>query len=91
MLLLLSIHGIEKFSNCNGSVYAQVNVLDKSRNDWKELKKSDTSLDEELEIHKKSNNQYLDKANFLHRATVKEYENDLNRRLASDVRTRGRL
>lgn len=66
-------------------------MLDKSRSDWKDLKKANSSLDEELETHKKSNDQYLDKANFLHRATVKEYENDLNRKLASDVRTRGRL
>lgn len=69
----------------------QVNVLDKSRSDWKDLKKGNQGLEEELETHKKSNDQYLDKVNFLHRASVKEHEKERDERLASDVRTRGRL
>lgn len=72
-------------------ICGQVNVLDKSRSDWKVLKKGNQELEEELETHKKSNDQYLDKVNFLHRAAVKEHEKERDERLASDVRTRGRL
>lgn len=68
----------------------QVNVLDKSRSDWKDHKRGNVDLEEELEVHKKSNDQYLDKVNFLHRAAVKEHEKERNERLSSDVRTRGR-
>jgi len=38
-----------------------VNVLDKTKADWQQLKASDTSLEEELEAHKRSGGQYLEK------------------------------
>jgi Bucentaur or craniofacial development len=69
----------------------QVNVLDKSKMDWKEFKKSDTAIEDELESYKKSNNQYLDKKEFLQRSELREYEQERDKRLASDIRTRGRL
>lgn len=39
----------------------QVTVLDKSRADWKDYKKGDEVVEEELELHKRSGGQYLDK------------------------------
>ena len=70
---------------------AQVTVLDKSRSDWKDYKKSDEGVDEELEMHKRSGAQFLDKQAFLKQAELREYEIERDRRLASDVRNRGRL
>jgi hypothetical protein len=39
----------------------QVNVLDKSKADWQQLKRTDAALEEELEAHRRSGGQYLDK------------------------------
>lgn len=123
----------------------QVSVLDKSKADWNTLKSSDAALEEELEAHKRSGGQYLDKVgqrgsgcsregmaqpaardrvyrgerrasvtdasmlpasanggksalgcarmqvDFLKRAELREYEQERDKRLASDMRTRGRL
>ncbi|EFN58400.1 hypothetical protein CHLNCDRAFT_19583 [Chlorella variabilis] len=69
----------------------KVTVLDKSRADWKDFKKADDTIDEELEMHKRSGDQYLDKQAFLQQADLREYEKERDRRLASDVRNRGRL
>lgn len=69
----------------------KVTVLDKSRSDWKDFKKADNSIEEELELHKKSGSTYLEKQAFLSRAQLAEYEKERDKRLASDVRNRGRL
>ncbi|GIL93194.1 hypothetical protein Vretifemale_20594 [Volvox reticuliferus] len=69
----------------------QVSVLDKTKADWSEYKAANTEVDEELETYKRSGEQYLDKQNFLKRAELREYEKERDLRLASDVRTRGRL
>ena len=69
----------------------QVSVLDKSRSDWKDFKKVDNDVEEELELHKRSNDQYLDKKAFLERANVRAYEAERDKRLAADIRTRGRV
>ncbi|KAI7845227.1 hypothetical protein COHA_001271 [Chlorella ohadii] len=69
----------------------KVTVLDKSRADWKDFKKTDETIEEELEMHKRSGDQYLDKQAFLKDAELREYEKERDRRLASDVRNRGRL
>ncbi|KXZ49025.1 hypothetical protein GPECTOR_23g113 [Gonium pectorale] len=68
-----------------------VSVLDKTKADWSQFKAANTEVDEELETFKKSGDQYLDKQNFLKRAELREYEKERDLRLASDVRTRGRL
>lgn len=39
----------------------QVNILDKSKMDWNQLKSADANMEEELEAHKRSNKKYLDK------------------------------
>ncbi|KAG2447977.1 hypothetical protein HYH02_007006 [Chlamydomonas schloesseri] len=69
----------------------KVSVLDKTKADWSQYKAVHTEVDEELEEHKKSGDQYLDKQNFLKRAELREYEKERDTRLASDIRTRGRL
>ena len=43
------------------------------------------------EAHKRSGVQYLDRQEFLKRTELREYELERDKRLASDVRTRGRL
>ncbi len=48
-------------------------------------------MDEELESYKKSSGQYLDKQDFLKRAELREYELERDKRLAGDMRNRGRL
>jgi len=70
---------------------AQVNVLDKTKMDWQDYKAADTAVEEELEAHKRSGAQYLDRQEFLKRTELREYELERDKRLASDMRTRGRL
>ena len=65
-------------------------MLDKSKMDWQKVKQSDAALEEELEAHKRSAGQYLDRREFLGRAELREYELERDKRLASDIRTRGR-
>jgi hypothetical protein len=69
----------------------QVNVLDKTKMDWQDYKAADTAVEEELEAHKRSGAQYLDRQEFLKRTELREYELERDKRLAADVRTRGRL
>lgn len=68
----------------------KVTVMDKSRDDWGHLKKSDAQLEEELESYKKSGDKYLDKVDFLKRSELREYEAERDQRLQNDMRTRGR-
>ena len=44
---------------------SQVNILDKSKMDWDKMKGTDTQAQEELELHKRSSNKYLDKVRAL--------------------------
>ena len=69
----------------------KVTVLDKSKLDWKDYKKTDDTVEEELEAHKRSGATYLGKQEFLSKADLAEYERERDQRLASDVRNRGRL
>lgn len=69
----------------------KISVLDKSRDDWRSFKTSDTAVEEELETYKKSGDKYLDKQEFLKKAELREYEIERDQRLASDIRTRGRV
>lgn len=69
----------------------KVTVLDKSQADWKDFKKKDETVEEELEAHKRSGATFLEKQAFLGRAELAEYEKERDARLASDVRNRGWL
>ncbi|CAL8467354.1 g6891 [Coccomyxa elongata] len=69
----------------------KVNILDKSRSDWSTFKTSNTKVEEELEVYKKSSDKYLDKVDFLKRAELRQYEKERDARLAGDIRSRGRL
>lgn len=68
----------------------KLNVLDKSKMDWKEVKEGDADMEEDLEKHKKGKT-YLEQQDFLKRAELREYEIERDARLAGDVRSRGRL
>ncbi|WIA20388.1 hypothetical protein OEZ85_004809 [Tetradesmus obliquus] len=69
----------------------KVTVLDKTKMDWQGAKAADAGLQEELEAHRRSDKQYLERQDFLKRAELREYELERDKRLASDVRLRGRL
>lgn len=68
----------------------KVTVMDKSRDDWGQVKKADAQLEEELEAYKKSGAKYLDKVDFLKRSELREYEAERDQRLQNDMRTRAR-
>ncbi len=55
------------------------------------FKAGDAAVGDELESYKRSSGQYLDKQDFLKRAELREYELERDKRLAGDVRNRGRL
>ncbi|KAG1672769.1 hypothetical protein FOA52_002757 [Chlamydomonas sp. UWO 241] len=69
----------------------KVNVLDKSKMEWNQLKSKDAHMDSELERHKKSSNKYLEKVDFLKKAELRQYEIERDQRLGGDVRLRNRL
>lgn len=69
----------------------KVNVLDKSRDDWGQFKKTDAEIEQELDAYKKSGGKYLDKVDFLKRTELREYEAERDQRLAGDIRSRGRM
>ena len=68
----------------------KLNVLDKSKMDWKDVKEGDAAMEEDLEKHKRGKT-YLEEQDFLKRAELREYELERDARLNADVRTRGRL
>ena len=68
----------------------KLNVLDKSKMDWKDVKEGDAEMEEDLEKHKRGKT-YLEEQDFLKRAELREYELERDARLNADVRTRGRL
>ena len=47
-------------------------------------------MEEELEAHKRSGGQYIDKVDFLKRAELAEYEKERDLRLGTDIRNRSR-
>lgn len=69
----------------------KVTVLDKSRADWGQYKKADETVQEELQTHGRSADQYLERQAFLKSAELRQYEQERDARLGSDIRNRGRL
>ncbi|KAL4202247.1 hypothetical protein AMTRI_Chr02g262710 [Amborella trichopoda] len=65
----------------------KLSVLDKTKKDWGEFKEN-KGLEEELEVYKKSSNQYLDKVSFLQRADYREFERERDARLAHQAKRR---
>jgi len=51
----------------------KMSVLEKSKLDWNGFKKEE-NLEEELEQHKRSNNSFIEKQEFLQRADVRQFE-----------------
>ncbi|KAK9788584.1 hypothetical protein WJX73_000442 [Symbiochloris irregularis] len=68
-----------------------VNTLEKSRSDWDTHKTLNPEEAAQLEEYNKSSDKYLDKVEFLRRTGQREYESERDRRLAGDIRSRGRL
>lgn len=64
----------------------KLSVLDKTKKDWGEFKEENKGLEEELDVYKKSSNQYLDKVSFLQRADYREFERERDARLAMQAR-----
>ncbi len=50
------------------------NTLDRTKEHWKEFKKTDAAIEEELEAHKKDKNRYTDRVQFLQRTEIREWE-----------------
>eukprot|EP00892_Ulva_mutabilis_P012718 jgi/Ulvmu1/9819/UM056_0060.1 len=69
----------------------KANLIDKSADDWKGFKDSNAELKDELNLHGKSSDKYLEKQAFLKKAELTVYEKQRDARLQSDMRTRGRL
>ncbi|XP_068664727.1 uncharacterized protein [Aristolochia californica] len=67
----------------------KLSVLDKTKKDWGEFKDENKGLEEELDVYKKSSNQYLDKVSFLQRTDLREFERERDARLALQAQ-RGR-
>jgi hypothetical protein len=85
-----NMSGLDKFL-AELETKKKVNIIDKSKMDWDKLKASDQQMEEELEMHKKSSNRYLDKVDFLKKAELREYEIERDKRLQGDVRLRSRV
>jgi len=49
-------------------------TMDRTKNDWKEFKKTDKEIEDELEAHKKDKDRYTDKKEFLARSNLREWE-----------------
>ncbi|CAK8563842.1 unnamed protein product [Lathyrus sativus] len=67
---------------------SKLSVLDKTKKDWGEFKEENKGLENELDVYKKSSNQYLDKVSFLQRTDYREYERERDARLALQSRKR---
>ncbi|XP_038980794.1 craniofacial development protein 1 isoform X2 [Phoenix dactylifera] len=66
----------------------KLSVLDKTKKDWGEFKEENKGLEDELDVYKKSSNQYLDKVSFLQRADIREFERERDARLALQSKRR---
>lgn len=56
----------------NGDV--RPTTLDRTKENWREFKKGDADVTEELEAYKKDKNRYTDKVAFLDRSSQREWE-----------------
>ncbi|GMH01243.1 hypothetical protein Nepgr_003082 [Nepenthes gracilis] len=66
----------------------KLSVLDKTKKDWGEFKQENKGLEEELDSHKKSSNQYLERVSFLERTEHREFERERDARLAVQAKRR---
>ena len=64
----------------------KLSVLDKTKMDWKKVKDTNEDIDEELALHRKSKNTYVEQQNFLQQAEYREYEKERDARLGSNQR-----
>ncbi|QDZ24401.1 BCNT-C domain-containing protein [Chloropicon primus] len=69
----------------------KLNIIDKSKLDWKAYKRENKQVQEELNDYAKGGERYTEKQDFLKRAEIREYEIERDTRLAASTRNRGRL
>jgi len=69
----------------------KLNIIDKSKLDWKKYKRDNKQVDEELQTYAKGGKTYTERQDFLKRTEMREYEIERDQRLNSSARTRGRL
>ena len=69
----------------------KLNIIDKSKLDWKEYKRDHKQVQEELNAYTKGGERYTERQDFLKRTEMREYEIERDNRLASSTRLRGRL
>ena len=69
----------------------KLNIIDKSKLDWKEYKREHKQVQEELNNYTKGGERYTEKQEFLKRTEMREYEMERDAKLASNARNRGRL
>jgi len=82
--------GLDKFLE-DLQTKKKVNIMEKSKMEWNQLKSKDSTMEDELERHKRSANKYLEKVNFLKKTELRQYELERDKRLQGDVRLRNRL
>ena len=68
----------------------RVNIVDKSRIDWKDFKRDNEAVQKELDHHNKSGDKYLDKQAFLQRSEWREFEQERDKRLAYQQQMKGK-
>ena len=68
----------------------KLNVLDKTRADWRSVKDDDAELQEDLQHHARGGRTYREQQEFLQNADYREYELERDARLASRGRTGAR-
>ena len=68
----------------------RVNIVDKSRIDWKDFKRDNAAVQKELDHHNKSGDKYLDKQAFLQRSEWREFQQERDKRLAYQQHMKGK-
>ena len=68
----------------------RVNIVDKSRIDWKDFKRDNAAVQKELDHHNKSGDKYLDKQAFLQRSEWREFQQERDKRLSYQQQMKGK-
>ena len=68
----------------------ELNVLDKTKADWRGVKETDADLEEDLQAHARGGKTYREQQDFLQQADYREYELERDARLAAASKRGGR-
>jgi hypothetical protein len=61
----------------------KANVMEKTADDWKGYRSANAEVDDELHVHQKSGDKYLEKQAFLQKAELSEYKQQQQAKLAA--------